>query len=163
MSGEKTFAPTEKRRREAARQGDVLRSRELATAIAVLVGAAWLKFAGPWLYRRLAEAVRTGLTWDRGAIENFDPAGAMLKLAWAVTVGLGAAAFASDLAWPIALPLSRASALAATLSRPPALRSAAVGRASVPGWAESAGASALLLSSPSRALPCAAASCAAVA
>jgi len=84
MSGEKTFAPTEKRRREAARQGDVLRSRELATAIAVLVGAAWLKFAGPWLYRRLAEAVRTGLTWDRGAIENFDPAGAMLKLAWAV-------------------------------------------------------------------------------
>ena len=84
MSGEKTFAPTEKRRREAARQGDVLRSRELATAIAVLVGAAWLKFAGPWLYRRLAEAVRSGLTWDRGAIENFDPAGAMLKLAWAV-------------------------------------------------------------------------------
>lgn len=84
MSGEKTFAPTEKRRREAAKQGDVLRSRELATAIAVLVGAAWLKFAGPWLYRRLAEAVRSGLTWDRGAIENFDPAGAMLKLAWAV-------------------------------------------------------------------------------
>lgn len=84
MSGEKTFAPTEKRRREAARQGDVLRSRELATAIAVLVGAAWLKFAGPWLYRRLAEAMRSGLTWDRGAIENFDPAGAMLKLAWAV-------------------------------------------------------------------------------
>ncbi len=84
MSGEKTFAPTEKRRREAAKQGDVLRSRELATAIAVLVGAAWLKFAGPWLYRRLAEAVRSGLTWDRGSIENFDPAGAMLKLAWAV-------------------------------------------------------------------------------
>ena len=42
MSGEKTLAPTEKRRREAAQKGDVLRSREAATAIAVLIGAAWL-------------------------------------------------------------------------------------------------------------------------
>ncbi len=84
MSGEKTFAPTEKRRREAARKGDVLRSRELATAMAVLIGAAWLRFAGPWLYQRLTGSLRAGLSWDRGAIDAFDPGGAMLAVLWAV-------------------------------------------------------------------------------
>lgn len=73
MSGEKTLAPTEKRRRDAARKGDVLRSRELATAVAMLVGAAWLRLAGPWLLGRLAAALRGGLTWDRAAIDAFDP------------------------------------------------------------------------------------------
>ena len=51
--GEKTFAPTEKRKRDAARKGDVLRSREFATAAAILFGAAWLTFAGPWLLAEL--------------------------------------------------------------------------------------------------------------
>ena len=67
MSGEKTLAPTEKRRREAATKGDVLRSREVATAVAVLVGAAWLKFAGPWLFDQLSAAVRAGLPSGAGA------------------------------------------------------------------------------------------------
>ena len=84
MSGEKTFAPTEKRRREAARKGDVLRSRELATAMAVLIGTAWLRFAGPWLYQRLTGSLRAGLSWNRDAIDAFDPGGAMLAVLWAV-------------------------------------------------------------------------------
>ena len=88
MSGEKTLAPTEKRRREAATKGDVLRSREVATAVAVLVGAAWLKFAGPWLFDQLSAAVRAGLSWDRSAVEAFDPVSAMLAAAWAVTLPL---------------------------------------------------------------------------
>lgn len=123
MSGEKTLAPTEKRRREAARQGDVLRSRELATAIAVLVGAAWLKFAGPWMYQRLTEALRAGLSWDRAAIEHFNPGGAMLALLWAiapplltlalgVTVAVTAAQLASaDGRWVGANALPKASRL----------------------------------------------------
>ena len=40
-AGEKSFAPSAKRKRDAAQKGDVLRSRELATAGAMLVGAAW--------------------------------------------------------------------------------------------------------------------------
>lgn len=84
MSEEKTFAPTEKRRRDAALKGDVLRSREAATAIAVLVGAAWLKFAGPWLYERLADGLRSGLIWDRQALDNFAPGAAMIRLSLAV-------------------------------------------------------------------------------
>ena len=80
MSGEKTLAPTEKRKRDAALKGDVLRSRDLATAVAMLVGAAWLKFAGPWLLGTLVQGTRHGLTWDRGAIEQFDPGSALLTL-----------------------------------------------------------------------------------
>lgn len=80
MSGEKTFAPTEKRKRDAALKGDVLRSRDMATAIAMLVGAVWLKFAGPWLFTSLQQGARAGLTWDRAAIEQFSPGAAALQL-----------------------------------------------------------------------------------
>jgi len=80
MSGEKTFAPTEKRKRDAALKGDVLRSRDMATAIAMLVGAVWLKFAGPWLFERLQGGARAGLSWDRGAIEDFNPGAMILRL-----------------------------------------------------------------------------------
>ena len=72
--GEKTFAPTEKRRTDAAKNGDVLRPRELGIAVSVLGGAAWLQFAGPWLLDSLGRTARTGLVWDRTAIEQFDPA-----------------------------------------------------------------------------------------
>ena len=84
MSGEKTQAPSPKRRREAARKGDVLRSRELATAIAVLIGAAWLKFAGPWMLGALTGGLRAGLTWDRAALERFDPGTLLFNLLMAV-------------------------------------------------------------------------------
>ena len=84
MSGEKTFAPTEKRKRDAALKGDVLRSRDLGTAVAMLVGAVWLKFAGPWLMAALVQGARRGLDWDRGAIDQFDPGSAMLALTSAV-------------------------------------------------------------------------------
>ncbi|MDE2303534.1 MAG: EscU/YscU/HrcU family type III secretion system export apparatus switch protein [Sphingomonadales bacterium] len=73
-AGEKTLAPTGKRLRDAARDGDVLRSRELAAAAAILVGAGFLSAAGPWLMRGLEGAMRLGLSWNRAAIEDFDPA-----------------------------------------------------------------------------------------
>lgn len=72
-SGEKTFAPSAKRQRDAAQKGDVLRSADLAVAVAMLTGALWLKFAAPWLLDALAGALRGGLVWDRGAIDHFAP------------------------------------------------------------------------------------------
>ncbi|MEQ1499689.1 MAG: EscU/YscU/HrcU family type III secretion system export apparatus switch protein [Novosphingobium sp.] len=84
MSGEKTFAPTEKRKRDAALKGDVLRSRDMANAAALLAGAAWLKFAGPWLFGRLADGARSGLSWDRAALEDFSPGAALANLALGV-------------------------------------------------------------------------------
>ena len=46
--GDKTEAPTPKRRSDAAKKGDVLQSRELGVALAVVAGAAWIALAGPW-------------------------------------------------------------------------------------------------------------------
>lgn len=80
QAGEKSFAPSAKRKQDAAKRGDVLRSRELATAVVMLFGAAWLKFAGPWLMESLGESMRAGFTWDRHAIDSFAPQGMMISL-----------------------------------------------------------------------------------
>ncbi|MBT0670437.1 EscU/YscU/HrcU family type III secretion system export apparatus switch protein [Novosphingobium profundi] len=83
--GEKSFAPSAKRKRDAAQKGDVIRSRELATAGAVAVGAVWLKLAGPWLLESLADVLRKGLRFDRAAIDDFTPGA---RLASALLEGL---------------------------------------------------------------------------
>jgi flagellar biosynthetic protein FlhB len=72
-AGEKSFAPTQKRVRDAAQKGDVLRSRELATAGATLVAAAWLLVAGPWMLGVLVDTLRSSFTWDRASLEDFTP------------------------------------------------------------------------------------------
>ena len=46
-AGEKTFAPTAKRKLDAARKGDVLRSKEGTSAAAILFGAAALGGGNP--------------------------------------------------------------------------------------------------------------------
>lgn len=69
--GEKTFAPTQRRKRDAARKGDVLRSRELSTAVAILFAAAWLSFAGPWLLAEIGDVLRTALIFDRADVMQF--------------------------------------------------------------------------------------------
>jgi flagellar biosynthetic protein FlhB len=51
-AGEKTLDPTEKRLKEAAKNGDVLRSRELAVAATALVAAVFMKTCGPGCSRR---------------------------------------------------------------------------------------------------------------
>jgi len=78
-SGEKTFAPSEKRLRDAALKGDVLRSRELSTAAVMLFGAAWLVFAGPWLIGDLSSLLREGFIFDRGEVANFNPSNLLLS------------------------------------------------------------------------------------
>src|SRR5690606_23766134 len=71
-AGEKNFAPTPKRRRDAAQKGDVMRSRELSTAAVMLFGAVWLSFAGPWLLGDLVALLRASLIFDHEALSQFD-------------------------------------------------------------------------------------------
>jgi len=100
-AGEKTLAPTEKRKRDAAQKGDVLRSRDLATAVAMLAGAAWLKFAGPWLLENLVGVLDAGLSFDRAAITDFAPGRLGAGMALAVlppVLLLGVAVMAASLA-----------------------------------------------------------------
>jgi flagellar biosynthetic protein FlhB len=79
-AGEKTLAPTEKRLKEAAKNGDVLRSRELAVAASALVGAVFMKAGGGWLLSSLGDTMHMALVWDRAAIDDFEPGKLMLTV-----------------------------------------------------------------------------------
>ena len=73
QAGEKSFEPTAKRRQDAAKKGDVLRSKEVATAVSVFIGAIWLIFAGPWLFDAMSETARIGFSFGREDIDGFSP------------------------------------------------------------------------------------------
>jgi flagellar biosynthetic protein FlhB len=93
MSGEqdqdqKTEAPTPKRRREAMDNGDVLQSRELGTALVVLVGAAWVALAGPMFMSSLQSMVSDGLSFGAADVSDFDPGRVILRLLGAVALPL---------------------------------------------------------------------------
>ena len=64
-AGEKTFAPTQKRREDAAKNGDVLRSREFATFAATGTGALALWAFGAWISEGLAAIVRKPISGAR--------------------------------------------------------------------------------------------------
>ncbi|HWW64308.1 MAG TPA: flagellar type III secretion system protein FlhB [Sphingomonadaceae bacterium] len=85
---EKTEAPSEKRRREAAEKGDVLQSRELGTALVVLSGAIWFALAGPWMLGALGHMLAQGLRFDASSVRDFDPAGAALRLIGMIAIPL---------------------------------------------------------------------------
>jgi flagellar biosynthetic protein FlhB len=85
---QRTEAPTPKRRREAAENGDVLQSRELGTALVVLVGAGWIAIFGPMMMGALQNMVGQGLTFDAGDVRNFDPGAALLRLLAVVALPL---------------------------------------------------------------------------
>jgi len=87
---QKTEAPTEKRRRDAAQKGDVLQSRELGTALVMLAGAAWIALAGPWIMEALGEMLAASLRFDNNDVRNFDPGTRFLDLLIMILLPLGA-------------------------------------------------------------------------
>ena len=58
---QKTELPTHKKLMDSAREGDVLMSKELATALMMLAGAGWLLAAGGWLVDSAGELVSLGM------------------------------------------------------------------------------------------------------
>lgn len=100
---EKTEAPTAKRRQDAVEKGDVLQSRELGTALVMIVGAGWLAVAGPWMIAALERMLSNALSFDSSAIETFDPAAAILSTVVTVALPL-ALLFLLTLAAAIAAP-----------------------------------------------------------
>jgi flagellar biosynthetic protein FlhB len=76
---QKTELPTPKKLADSAREGDLLQSRELATALMMLVAAGWLVAAGGWFVRTVGELVSRGLTLDRGDITDFAPGEALMR------------------------------------------------------------------------------------
>ncbi len=85
---QKTEAPTPKRRREAMDNGDVLQSRELGTALVILVGAAWIALAGPMMMSSLQAMVTDGLSFGAADVGDFDPGRVILRLLGAIAFPL---------------------------------------------------------------------------
>lgn len=92
--GEKTEAPTPKRRQDAIDKGDVLRSKEFATAAVVLGGCLWLAFLGPALVQALKGVMVESFQFGRADVESFEPfrplkaSGAMLAPSLAALFGI---------------------------------------------------------------------------
>ena len=62
--GEKTEAPTPKRRKEAREKGQVAKSQDLPAAIVMLAGLLGLQWLGPGLWRKLLAVMRGALSAD---------------------------------------------------------------------------------------------------
>lgn len=76
--GEKTEAPTAKRRADARRKGDFLSSRELQTAVTGMGGALWLAMFGASLVAAVKGSFRASLSIARSDIAAFRPVEALL-------------------------------------------------------------------------------------
>lgn len=76
---QKTEQPTAKKRADSAREGDVLMSRELATALMMLAAAGWMIAAGGWFVQSASDLVRRGLTLTAADVADFAPAEALLR------------------------------------------------------------------------------------
>lgn len=89
MAGDRTEAPTQKRRDEAAKRGERAQSRELGPAMVMLAGAAYLALSGAALIDGCADTLRQGLALPPGAMDAFDPAQTAVRLGRAVAIPLG--------------------------------------------------------------------------
>ena len=86
-----------------AEEGDVLISRELASALTMLCGVGWLVLAGKWLFERSTSILRDGLDLDRDAMAYFEPASGGWALLKPLLLPLGAL-FGASLLAAIAAP-----------------------------------------------------------
>lgn len=85
---EKTEQPTPKKRAKAAEEGQVLRSREFATAAVVLGGVLWLALMGPALIGALKAVMRESLAFGRADVEDFQPWRPLLSVGFTLAPSL---------------------------------------------------------------------------
>lgn len=87
--GEKTEKPTAKKLADAAKEGDILQSRELATALVVMAGAGFLAIMGPGFVRALRDMLADGLTFGRDDVYDFSPGQRGVALASGLLLPVG--------------------------------------------------------------------------
>ncbi|WP_375393551.1 flagellar type III secretion system protein FlhB [uncultured Sphingomonas sp.] len=95
--GEKTEAPTAKRRRDAVRDGNVLRSKDFGTALVVLAGVVWLSVFGQSLVGACKAVMAASLSFTHADIADFSPWRPLGEAGWKLAPSL-AALFAMTLA-----------------------------------------------------------------
>ena len=87
---QKTEDPTDKKKRDAVGEGDVLQSRELAAALVIAMGAVWLFAMGPMIMDAIGTMLGEGLRFDAADLEHFDPAARALRLLAVVVLPVAA-------------------------------------------------------------------------
>ena len=87
--GERTEAPTPKRRKDAREKGDILKSRDFATALVVLAGVAWMIFFAPKLIAACRAVMAASFTFGRGDVEDFQPWRPLAEAGWKLAPSLG--------------------------------------------------------------------------
>lgn len=80
--GEKTEAPTQKKKKDAADEGQILKSREFATALLVLAGCGWMALAGPSLLHACQGLMAASFRFDRGDVADFEPFRPLAEAGW---------------------------------------------------------------------------------
>ena len=70
---ERTEAPTAKRLKKARDEGNILKSRELASALVILIGCGWMVMMGPALLGASRQVMRAGFTFNHQDVEHFEP------------------------------------------------------------------------------------------
>ena len=87
--GDRTEAPTQKRKDDSRKKGDILKSRDLATALVVLAGVAWMLMFGPKLVAACREVMRASFTFGRGDVEDFRPMAPLVEAFWRLLPSMG--------------------------------------------------------------------------
>jgi flagellar biosynthetic protein FlhB len=86
--GEKTEAPTQKRRKDATEKGDILKSRELATALVMLAGIGWIVFFGHALVEACKAVMAASFSFGRADVEDFQPFRPLVQAGWRLAPSL---------------------------------------------------------------------------
>jgi len=87
--GEKTEAPTAKRKRKAIEDGQLLKSKDFGTAIVILAGCAWMAFMGPSLIGACKEVMAASFSFGLGDVEHFEPWRPLMSAGWKLAPPLG--------------------------------------------------------------------------
>ena len=96
--GEKTEKPTPKKLQDAAKKGDILQSKELATALVVMAGIGWIAVTGPSVVDSLSQMLTEALRFRREDITDFAPAARGMSLLTGIALPVGGILLATTLA-----------------------------------------------------------------
>lgn len=88
--GEKTEAPTPKRKRKAVEDGQLLKSRDFATALVVMVGCGWMALLGPSLIAACKAVMTASFSFDHADVEDFQPWRPLVQAGWRLAPSIGA-------------------------------------------------------------------------
>ncbi|PAX07928.1 EscU/YscU/HrcU family type III secretion system export apparatus switch protein [Sphingomonas lenta] len=87
--GDRTEVPTQKRVRDAVEKGDILKSREFATALVMMAGVGWIALFGPSLMAACKGVMTASLQFGRADVEDFSPWRPLAEAGWRLLPALG--------------------------------------------------------------------------